>query len=157
MIFARSRSKRLGVTIVEEHRVDVERTCRSSGATSVIDPKADLWSLESDLAPTLQVALHWAWCVGHILLDPGERNIGLKVCQPFEFPLCLVETPGLGQSSYQQSAGPIEGRPEPQNTKCAIDGFIIATSEIVRRCQPAMENHLLWIVRAHANCGLRVN
>src|ERR1700733_7283487 len=63
------------------------------------DPVADLQtglSLEPALAPSLQVPLHWAWRVGHVLLDPCERNIGLKVSQPFEFLPCLVEAAGLG-------------------------------------------------------------
>src|ERR1019366_3077647 len=89
-------------------------------------PQADIYTaplLEPNLAPTLQVALHWAWCVGHVLLGPGERNIGLKVFQPFEFLPCLVEPAGLGQSSYKQTAGPIECRPEPQNNEGAVNGF----------------------------------
>jgi hypothetical protein len=29
-------------------------------------------SLEPHLAPSLQVPLHWAWCVGHVLLYPCQ-------------------------------------------------------------------------------------
>jgi hypothetical protein len=96
--------------------------------------------LEPNFAPTLEVALHRAWCVGHVPLDPGARNIRLKILQSFEFFRRFVEPIGLSQSCYKQTVGPVECRREPQHAKSAIDGFIIATGKIVRRRHPAIEN-----------------